>query len=235
MLAYLASEDPDRLPRARRTEFPVDQRTGQPGSWPTCQPAARTRAATEPRSSVVGYGPPRRCRGGPIFSVISATLAKSSEQRRVRGQTCQVSKPGRSTQPEPRPLLSGPAENYLGHHQITTCLSPPRTIGSPALHGTPRRTPACSTARRSRGMRSGACGSVLSSTFRYSGVNLLRHAVAQLRKKRWSRRHAVDLRVGLAGGGLLHRVVGRGQPAEVGDVLAQRQLAVDRAGRRRAS
>src|SRR5688572_8001529 len=33
---------------------------------------------------------------------------------------------------------------------------------------------------------------------------------------------AVGHRVGLAGGGLLHRVVGRGQAAEVGDVLAQR-------------
>ena len=41
MLVYLASEEPDRLPRTRRTEFPVDQRTGQPGSWPVCQDAAR--------------------------------------------------------------------------------------------------------------------------------------------------------------------------------------------------
>ena len=44
MLAYLASEEPQRLPRTQRTEFPVDQRTGQPGSWPACQPAARNTA-----------------------------------------------------------------------------------------------------------------------------------------------------------------------------------------------
>ena len=41
MLVYLASEDPQRLPRERITQFPVDQRTGQPGSWPQCTPAAR--------------------------------------------------------------------------------------------------------------------------------------------------------------------------------------------------
>ena len=41
MLAYLASEEPRRLPRERITEFPVDQRTGQRGSWPQCQTPAR--------------------------------------------------------------------------------------------------------------------------------------------------------------------------------------------------
>jgi Zn-dependent M28 family amino/carboxypeptidase len=41
MLVYLASEEPQKLPRDRRTEFPVNQQTGQPGSWPACQPAAR--------------------------------------------------------------------------------------------------------------------------------------------------------------------------------------------------
>ncbi|HEX8904413.1 MAG TPA: hypothetical protein VF771_06195, partial [Longimicrobiaceae bacterium] len=44
MLAYLASEEPQRLPRERRAEFPVDQRTGQPGSWPVCQAPARSTA-----------------------------------------------------------------------------------------------------------------------------------------------------------------------------------------------
>ncbi|HEX6747080.1 MAG TPA: M28 family peptidase [Longimicrobium sp.] len=44
MLAYLASEEPQRLPRDRRTEFPVDQRTGQRGSWPACQAPARNTA-----------------------------------------------------------------------------------------------------------------------------------------------------------------------------------------------
>jgi len=44
MLVYLASEDPRRLPRERITTFPVDQRTGQPGSWPQCQSPARNTA-----------------------------------------------------------------------------------------------------------------------------------------------------------------------------------------------
>jgi carboxypeptidase Q len=42
MLVYLASEDPERVSRERRTAFPVSSFTGQPGSWPTCQPAARS-------------------------------------------------------------------------------------------------------------------------------------------------------------------------------------------------
>ena len=33
MLAYLASEEPDRIPRTRR-ELPVDARTGVPETWP---------------------------------------------------------------------------------------------------------------------------------------------------------------------------------------------------------
>jgi len=41
MLAYLASEEPRRLPRERITEFPVDPRTGQRGTWPQCQSPAR--------------------------------------------------------------------------------------------------------------------------------------------------------------------------------------------------
>jgi Iap family predicted aminopeptidase len=44
MLVYLASEEPQRLPRTRRTEFPVNPQTGQPGSWPVCQQAARNTA-----------------------------------------------------------------------------------------------------------------------------------------------------------------------------------------------
>ncbi|HEU4456539.1 MAG TPA: M20/M25/M40 family metallo-hydrolase [Longimicrobium sp.] len=42
MLVYLASEDPERLPRARRTEFPVNPQTSQPGAWPVCQEPARS-------------------------------------------------------------------------------------------------------------------------------------------------------------------------------------------------
>ena len=44
MLAYLASEEPTRLPRDRRTEFPVNPQTNQPGAWPTCQEPARSAA-----------------------------------------------------------------------------------------------------------------------------------------------------------------------------------------------
>ena len=40
MLAYMAAEDPGRVPRTRIT-LPADARTGQPGAWPACQPAAR--------------------------------------------------------------------------------------------------------------------------------------------------------------------------------------------------
>jgi carboxypeptidase Q len=42
MLVYLASEDPERVSRERRTVFPVSGFTGQQGSWPTCQAAARS-------------------------------------------------------------------------------------------------------------------------------------------------------------------------------------------------
>lgn len=40
-LAYLASEDPERTGRTKRTLFPANPQTGQPGSWPTCTPATR--------------------------------------------------------------------------------------------------------------------------------------------------------------------------------------------------
>ena len=40
MLAYLASEDPERVPRDRRV-LPVDPNTGQPRSWPECRAAQR--------------------------------------------------------------------------------------------------------------------------------------------------------------------------------------------------
>jgi carboxypeptidase Q len=42
MLAYLASEDPRRVPHTVRTELPNNAETGQPGRWPECQPAQRT-------------------------------------------------------------------------------------------------------------------------------------------------------------------------------------------------
>ncbi|MEW5927443.1 MAG: M28 family peptidase [Gemmatimonadota bacterium] len=43
MLAYLASEDPNRVPRARITSFPAG-RNGTPGSWPACVDATRAAA-----------------------------------------------------------------------------------------------------------------------------------------------------------------------------------------------
>jgi carboxypeptidase Q len=46
MLVYLADQEPELLPRDRITEFPVNQQTGQPGSWPACQPATRSAAAS---------------------------------------------------------------------------------------------------------------------------------------------------------------------------------------------
>jgi hypothetical protein len=41
MLAYLASEDPEMMPRDRRV-LPVDSRTAQPMRWPECRPARRS-------------------------------------------------------------------------------------------------------------------------------------------------------------------------------------------------
>ena len=42
MLAYLASEDPRRVPRAVRPDLAPDPAAGRPGRWPACQPAARS-------------------------------------------------------------------------------------------------------------------------------------------------------------------------------------------------
>lgn len=42
MLAYLASEDPARMPRDRRTVFPEPRSPRQTPGWPECRPAART-------------------------------------------------------------------------------------------------------------------------------------------------------------------------------------------------
>jgi len=41
MLAYMASEDPERVPRDRAL-LPPDPITGQPRAWPTCAPARRS-------------------------------------------------------------------------------------------------------------------------------------------------------------------------------------------------
>jgi len=41
MLAYMASEDPERVPNDTRV-LPIDPRTGQPGNWPQCRPPRRS-------------------------------------------------------------------------------------------------------------------------------------------------------------------------------------------------
>lgn len=41
MTAYMASEDPDRVPNDTRV-LPVDPRTSQPGTWPQCRPPRRS-------------------------------------------------------------------------------------------------------------------------------------------------------------------------------------------------
>jgi capsular polysaccharide biosynthesis protein len=41
MLTYLASEDPDRLPRDQRV-LGINPRTGEPMTWPTCRDATRS-------------------------------------------------------------------------------------------------------------------------------------------------------------------------------------------------
>ena len=41
MLVYLASEDPQTMPRDRLDPLPNDQRTGQPMVWQPCPKATR--------------------------------------------------------------------------------------------------------------------------------------------------------------------------------------------------
>ena len=43
MLAYLAAEDPEFVPRERRV-MPANEQTGQPGQWPSCAKPARSSA-----------------------------------------------------------------------------------------------------------------------------------------------------------------------------------------------
>lgn len=47
-LVYLASEDPEKVSRERRTEMPVNPRTGEARPWPTCSAATRS-SGTSPR------------------------------------------------------------------------------------------------------------------------------------------------------------------------------------------
>jgi hypothetical protein len=44
MLAYLASEDPEKMSRERMNPLPVNRQTGQPGTWPACGKAMRSSA-----------------------------------------------------------------------------------------------------------------------------------------------------------------------------------------------
>ncbi len=41
MLAYMASEEDTRMPRDRRSEFPVNSVTDEAGAWPECTPSRR--------------------------------------------------------------------------------------------------------------------------------------------------------------------------------------------------
>ena len=45
-LAYLASEDPERVSWERRSVMPVNRRTGEPTPWPTCSAATRSSGAS---------------------------------------------------------------------------------------------------------------------------------------------------------------------------------------------
>jgi hypothetical protein len=45
-LAYLASEDPERVPREKRV-MPIDKKTGKPSAWPTVMEPQRTAGGTE--------------------------------------------------------------------------------------------------------------------------------------------------------------------------------------------
>lgn len=47
MLAYMASEDPELVDRERRSRMPIDRRTGEPMTWPSCR---------QPDRSWDGYG-----------------------------------------------------------------------------------------------------------------------------------------------------------------------------------
>jgi hypothetical protein len=47
MLAYLASEDADRVPRDRRSAFPVSPQTGQASGWPECRTPPRSWTETQ--------------------------------------------------------------------------------------------------------------------------------------------------------------------------------------------
>src|SRR5690606_33618777 len=72
-------------------------------------------------------------------------------------------------------------------YQMTTCLSPARTIGAPALHwNAAAKVGRFDGAPMARNC-AGACGSVARRTLAFSAVYLVRHTVAQLKKKRWSR------------------------------------------------
>src|SRR5690606_30691230 len=89
-----------------------------------------------------------------------------------------------------RPGNAGPscaASPQGGNYQMTTCLSPVRTIGEPALHwNAAAKVGRFDGAPMARNC-AGACGSVARRTLAFSAVYLVRHTVAQLKKKRWSR------------------------------------------------
>ena len=46
LVAYLAAEEPERMPRDRRSVMPVSQQTGQAQGWPECRDGQRTAPVT---------------------------------------------------------------------------------------------------------------------------------------------------------------------------------------------
>ena len=46
MLVYLASEDPNRVPRDQRDVMPTSRRTGEPMTWPECRDGRRSSEGT---------------------------------------------------------------------------------------------------------------------------------------------------------------------------------------------
>ena len=127
------------------------------------------------------------------------------------------------------PEVPGPCRSAAASavaYQITTCCSPVRAIGEPALHwNAAAKVGRFDGAPMARNC-AGACGSVARRTLAFSGCTWC--ATRWPVEEALVAGEAVDLGIFLAGGGLLQGVVGGGQAAQVGDVLAQGQVAVHR-------
>src|SRR5207342_2722249 len=90
-------------------------------------------------------------------------------------------------------IKNGPVSRAVGvaaaeaaNYQITTFLSPPRTIVSPALHWKAVAKASMLDGAPIARSAAGACGSVFNRTSSASGRMLPRQIVAKFRKERWS-------------------------------------------------